>query len=143
MKIIVFDTDILSMFAKAKALDILLSLLPNFKFCITPRIKEELSAPLQYGYSFPQQIFDKFEVVIPTEDEHLEYENLETLYPFLGRGELEAISIAKIRKCIFATNDSRAFEIALEQKIDAVNIHTILKGLLKKEILNSSFAPYS
>jgi len=65
MKIIIFDTDILSMFAKAKGLDVLFSLLADFKLCIIPRIKEELSAPLEYGHSFPQQIFNKFEVVAP------------------------------------------------------------------------------
>ncbi|OGW37568.1 MAG: hypothetical protein A2Y97_00615 [Nitrospirae bacterium RBG_13_39_12] len=138
MRIIIFDTDILSMFAKAKALDVLFNLLKNFKLCITSRIKEELSAPLEYGYSFPQQIFDKFEVVVPTKEEHSEYENLEVLYPFLGKGELEAISIVKIRKCVFATNDSKAFEIALEQKTDVVNVHTILKALLERKILNKA-----
>ncbi|MBE0427822.1 MAG: hypothetical protein IBX72_14405, partial [Nitrospirae bacterium] len=132
------DTDILSMFAKAKGLDVLFSLLADFKLCITSRIKEELSAPLEFGHAFPQQIFNKFEVLVPTKEEHSEYENLEVSYPFLGKGELEAISIVKIRKCVFATNDSKAFEIALEQKIDVVNVHTILKALLERKILSKA-----
>ncbi len=138
MKIIIFDTDILSMFAKAGALDVLFNLLSGFKLCITPKIKEEFSAPLKYGYSFPQQIFDKFELVLPTKEEYLESEHFQTLYPFLGKGEIEAIPMAKIRKCVFATNDLKAFNVALKEGITVINVHIILRTLLRKKIFNKS-----
>lgn len=43
---IIFDADIISMFAKAGAIDILFKTLSNFRLCITPRIKDELIVPL-------------------------------------------------------------------------------------------------
>jgi len=135
---IIFDTDILSMFAKAKVLDVLFSLLSGRKLCITPKIKEELSIPLQYGYSFPADIFNKFELVVPTEEEFLELDHFQYAYQFLGKGEIEAIAIAKLRKCIFATNDLRSFNVAIKEGVTAINIHTILRALFKKKIFNKS-----
>ena len=135
---IIFDTDILSMFAKANVLDVIVEALSRFKLCITPKIKEELSIPLEYGYSFPEEIFKRFEVIVPTKKEYLEYEKLLVLYPFLGKGELEAISIAKMRNCLFATNDLKAFNVALKEKVLPINVHTILKTLWEKKFYNKS-----
>ncbi|NUM34542.1 MAG: hypothetical protein HUU50_08365 [Candidatus Brocadiae bacterium] len=63
---IIFDTDIASLFAKSDTIDLLFKILPNFSFAITVKIKEELSVPLQYGYSFPQEIFKQFITLVPT-----------------------------------------------------------------------------
>ena len=38
---IIFDTEILSMFTKANVLDVIVEALSRFKLCITPKIKEE------------------------------------------------------------------------------------------------------
>lgn len=133
---IIFDTDIASMFAKAKSLNILFDLLSESKLSITPKIKDELSIPLDYGYSFPEEIFQKFGLIVPDEDDYTEYERLKALHPYLGKGELEAIAIAKKKGFILAVNDQKAFEVALKEGIIPVNIHTILKTLLKKNILN-------
>lgn len=129
---IICDTDILSMFAKADAIDVLIKTLSNFNLCITPRIKEELSVPLQYGYSFPQIIFDRMELIFPTETEAFLYEELRNKNQSIGKGEIEAISIAKNRKCIFATNDKIAIETALAEGVTVINVHTVLKVMLKK-----------
>ncbi|MBE0426222.1 MAG: hypothetical protein IBX72_06210 [Nitrospirae bacterium] len=133
---IIFDTDIVSMFAKANSLDILFVLLSGSKLFITPKIKDELSIPLEYGYSFPEDIFKKFGVIIPDIDDYTEYERLKALYPYLGKGELEALAIAKKKGCILAVNDQKAFEVSLKEGITSINIHTMLKALLKKKILN-------
>ncbi len=63
--IVIFDTDIASMFAKAKSLDILFVVLSGVKLSITPKIKDELSIPLDYGYNFPEEIFQKFGLIVP------------------------------------------------------------------------------
>lgn len=133
---IIFDTDIVSMFAKAKSLDILIVLLSGIKLSITPKIKDELSIPLEYGHSFPEDIFRKFDLIIPDKDDYVEYERLKSLYPYLGKGELEALAVAKKKGYILAVNDHKAFEVALKEKITPVNVHIILKTLLKKKILN-------
>jgi predicted nucleic acid-binding protein len=133
---IIFDTDIVSMFAKAKSLNILFDLLSESKLSITPKIKDELSIPLEYGYSYPEDIFKKFDLVVPDKDDFTEYERLKVLYPYLGKGELEALAIAKTKKCILAVNDRKAFEVACKEGITPINVHTILKTLLKKKISN-------
>ena len=45
---IVFDTDILSMFAKIDAIDLLKPLFGKTAI-ITPKIRDEISVPLEYG----------------------------------------------------------------------------------------------
>ncbi|MEA1994526.1 MAG: hypothetical protein U9N35_09090 [Euryarchaeota archaeon] len=49
---LVVDTGILSMFAKIDEV-VLLTDLFNDKVVITPKIRDEISAPLEYGYTFP------------------------------------------------------------------------------------------
>ncbi len=132
---VIFDTDIVSMFAKANSLDILFVLLSGSKLYVTPKIKDELSVPLEYDYSFPEDIFKKFGLIIPDIDDYLEYERLKASYPYLGKGELEALAIAKKKGCILAVNDQKAFEVSLKEEITSINVHTILRALLKKKIL--------
>jgi len=132
---IIFDADIVSMFAKANSLDILFILLSDVKLSITPKIKDELLIPLEYGYSFPEDIFQKFDIIIPDRDDYAEYERLKMLYSYLGKGELEALAIAKKKGYILAVNDKKAFEVALGEEMIPMNVHTILKALLKKRIL--------
>ncbi len=133
---IIFDTDVVSMFAKANSLDILFVLLSGSKLSITSKIKDELSIPLEYGYSFPEDIFKKFGLIIPDEDDYIEYERLKALYPYLGKGELEALALAKKKGYTLAVNDQKAFEVSLREGVTSINVHTILKTLLKKKILN-------
>ena len=133
---IIFDADILSMFAKADSLDIMTKTLAKFRICITPRIKEELSIPLQYGFVFPEKIFDTVELLFPTASESSLYDNFRNKYNQLGKGELEAISVAISRNCIFATNDKKAFAIAAKEGLTIINIHTILVAMLRKKILD-------
>ncbi len=47
---IVFDTDVLSMFAKIDAIDLLKQLFGK-RGVITPKIRDEISVPMEYGYS--------------------------------------------------------------------------------------------
>jgi hypothetical protein len=50
---LIIDTDILSMFAKADALDVLMLLFGREQIGMTPAIADEITVPLQYGYDFP------------------------------------------------------------------------------------------
>ncbi len=100
---IIFDTDILSVFAKIKKLELIKRLFGVIY--ITPMIREELTVPLEYGYDFPKEILDKSRVIIPTLEELGQYNEFKVR---LGKGEAEAISIAKSRKMLLATNDKVA-----------------------------------
>jgi hypothetical protein len=51
MKVII-DTDILSMFAKAGAVDVLEGFLGKGRVAMTPAIRDEISTPMQYGYTW-------------------------------------------------------------------------------------------
>ena len=52
-----------SAFAKIKRLELLKSLFSKHRIVITPEIYEELTTSLDYGYTFPLDIFKYFEVL--------------------------------------------------------------------------------
>ncbi|WP_295103031.1 hypothetical protein [uncultured Candidatus Kuenenia sp.] len=79
----IFDTDILSTFAKINRLDLIKKLFGTIY--ITPMIKEELLAPLEYGYKFPLQILNDSTVIMPTEGDLRLYANLSILSKFHGK----------------------------------------------------------
>lgn len=56
----------------------------------------------------------------------------------LGKGEIEAISIAKSRKSIFATNDKKATDAAIKEGLTVISVHIVLRAALKKKILDSA-----
>jgi hypothetical protein len=58
MTSIVFDTDILSTFAKADGIQYLEKLFAKDRVLITPSVYSELKVPKEYGYDFPDQIFN-------------------------------------------------------------------------------------
>jgi len=55
---IVFDMDILSMFAKIDAVDLLKRLFGE-KAVMTSKIRDEISVPLEYGFSTKSDLDDK------------------------------------------------------------------------------------
>jgi predicted nucleic acid-binding protein len=68
-KTIIFDTDIVSTFAKVEKIKVLKQLFHKNSVFITPKIHEELTTPLNFGYKFPLDIFKNFEVVYPSKKE--------------------------------------------------------------------------
>ncbi len=121
---IIYDADILSVFAKIDRLDLLQRL--SGPILITPQIKEEISIPAQYGYQFPNRILKVASTLPLTSDEMTTYE---ALRENLGRGGSEGISLAKHRNYIFATNDKVAFKFAVKEKVAAINLQVILRAL--------------
>jgi len=121
---IIYDADILSIFAKIDRLNLLQRL--SGPILITPQIKEEVSIPAQYGYQFPNRILKASSTLPLTAEEMTTYE---TLRENLGRGESEGISLAKHRNYTFATNDKVAFKFAVKEKVAAINLQVILRAL--------------
>jgi predicted nucleic acid-binding protein len=95
---VIFDTDILSAFAKANALQPLKKLFSKHDIYIAPEIYEELSVPVDYGYSFPLKIFEEFEIIATFREEQEIYREFLRANRRVGKGELEAISICINRK---------------------------------------------
>lgn len=131
----IFDTDILSMFAKVDEIGTL-SRLFDEKVAITPKIRDEISAPLEYGYFFLLKVLSGVKTV-PLSNEALEeYERFQHSFT-LGKGELEAISYfayCKKEKTVFATNNIKAREFAKREGVFVISLQAILKALWKKNI---------
>jgi len=110
---IITDADILSTFAKMGELDLLIQLFSPRKVMITPMIQNELSVPMDYGYSFPKTIFEKIETIFPGPEDYAGFDQFQ-LRQKLGSGEIEAIMICKAKRLSFCTNDTQAQKIARE-----------------------------
>ncbi len=129
---IIFDTDILSMFAKVDEIGTL-SRLFDEEIAVTPKIRDEISAPLEYGYSFPSKVLSRVKTV-PLSKEALEkYERFQHSFA-LGKGELESIAYCKKEGTAFATNDIKAREFAKREGVFVISLQAILKALWKKNI---------
>ena len=128
------DTDIASAFAKIERLNLLLCLFSNNSIYITPRIFEELSVSLDYGYTFPLDVFENFDIVYPSEGENKFYKEMLVGNKSLGKGELEAISICKNRGYMFSSMDFVALQFAVSMNIDVLDLQSILRALWRSGI---------
>ena len=130
-KVIILDADMASVFAKIKRLELLKRLFSKHRIVITPEIYEELTTSLDYGYTFPLDIFRYFEVLYPSEEENEEYQKLLIEKRTLGKGELEAISMSKRKGYIFSSIDTAALRFAEENGVETLGLHSILRSLWK------------
>ncbi|HJH28314.1 MAG TPA: hypothetical protein C5S51_01250 [Methanosarcinaceae archaeon] len=134
---ILFDTDILSTFAKAYAIQHLEALFSNDHLLITPEVYSELKVPKEYGYDFPDQIFNsnRFDLVQLTDKEIDEFKSNLLDIKSIHSGELETITIAMNRGYIFCSKDVKALYYAVAHGVEVLYFHTILKAFWKFEIL--------
>lgn len=100
----------------------------------TPRIFEELSVSLDYGYTFPLDVFESFDIVYPSEGENKLYKEMLVGNKSLGKGELEAISICKNRGYMFSSMDFAALQFAVSMNIDVLDLQSILRALWRSGI---------
>jgi predicted nucleic acid-binding protein len=136
--IVIVDTDILSMFAKAEALVLLGQLFGRDRLATTPAIRDEIAVPLQYGYSFPLQVLAETAIALLTNRAWLEHERLRAPGAALGRGELEAIAFCKTEGAVFVTNDLVARRFALAQGVRVLSLQAILRGLWESSVCTKS-----
>jgi len=130
---VILDSDIISMFAKADKIDILRRFFKN-EIYITPKIRDEIMVPKEYGYEFPDRIISKVDTFPVDKDVLNEYEKYYDNTD-LGKGELEAISLCKIKNHLFCTNDSKARKFAKEEGVNVISLQAVLKALWKSETL--------
>lgn len=131
---IVVDTDILSMFAKADIIDLLKSVLIA-RAVMTPIIRMEISVPLEFGYEFPHRVMSSIRTVQLTEQALEEFERLQKNLN-LGKGELEAIAYCKKENALLATNDIKARKVAKIEGVSVISLQAILKAIWKRGIRN-------
>ncbi len=75
-KTIILDTDIISTFAKIDRLTLLKNIFSQGLLKITQEIYDELSVPLDFGYDFPEKIYDEIDVISLTDEEQKRYQEL-------------------------------------------------------------------
>ncbi|GAK58494.1 hypothetical protein U27_05468 [Candidatus Vecturithrix granuli] len=126
---LIIDTDILSMFAKAGALDVLVMFFGKDQIGMTPAIADEIAVPLQYGYDFPSQILAIIPVVSINRNIAENTVKFGLSSTKLGRGEREAIAFCQAENACFATNDVVARKFAQEQGVNVFSLQAILRAL--------------
>ncbi|MBC2708717.1 MAG: hypothetical protein HF975_08570 [ANME-2 cluster archaeon] len=136
---LILDTDIASAFAKAGHFEVLVQLFG--KVGITPMVYEELQAPLMHGYAFPDEIFDKAELVTVSGEEQRDYLKLKEEHSKIGKGEIESMVVCRKRGFLFSSFDKKAVSMAKESGVNVITAGAIFHGLLikgiatKKEVL--------
>ena len=131
---IIFDTNILSMFAKIDRVDLLLKL--SGEIIIVPEIRRELSVPLEYGKNWAEKILNISKTVYPDEEEQRLFEEFLSETRRLGSGELQALAVCKIRDYIFCSFDRVALNFARRKGIKSMNLHDIFRELLRRGVLS-------
>ncbi|MBC2698483.1 MAG: hypothetical protein HF976_04170 [ANME-2 cluster archaeon] len=136
---LILDTDIASAFANAGHFEVLVQLFG--KVGITPMVYEELQAPLMHGYAFPDEIFDKAELVTVSGEEQRDYLKLKEEHSKIGKGEIESMVVCRKRGFLFSSFDKKAVSMAKESGVNVITAGAIFHGLLikgiatKKEVL--------
>lgn len=132
---LIIDTDAASVLAKGKLLEETLELFENHNVVITPKIEEELEKPLEHGYNYPKQIFEKIDTEAPSEQERKQYREWFNEQS-VDKGELEAIAIVESRDAIFFTMDRAANRYAEKQDVQTLAFNNLVKLLHEKEIIS-------
>lgn len=126
---VIVDTDILSMFAKADAIEALVEAFGSWEPHMTPAIRDEIMVPFQYGFNFPKKVLDTIPTVVLTQEMMEDYLALSVAERSVGRGELEAIVYCRNTGALFATNDAHARAFAQAQGINVISLQAILRIL--------------
>ncbi len=129
---LILDTDIASAFAKSGHFDAMVKLFGSIG--ITPGVYEELSVPLEYGYEYPEEIFEKAKLVTISDEEQREYLRLKRGLARIGKGERESIIVCLKRGYLFSSFDKRAIMVAKDIGVEVVTAGVIFEGLMVKDI---------
>ncbi len=97
-------------------------------------VYEELQTPLRHGYTYPDEIFNKAELVTISEEEQREYLRLKEEYSKIGKGEVESMVVCRKREFLFSSFDKKAISVAKESGVSVITAGTIFKGLLLKGV---------
>jgi len=129
------DTDILSIFAKAKGLSTLCRLLECEKLPITPSVLDEVLIPLEYGYDFPHDILSRARIVVVTQEEMESYEHLK-LQGKLSATDAELVAICKQRGWLYITMDKVALRAAQAAGVDTADLRVLLEAIKRAKLLD-------
>ncbi|MBI2135531.1 hypothetical protein HYU06_00495 [Candidatus Woesearchaeota archaeon] len=128
---LIFDTDILSTFAKINRLYLFSELFRGNELLIPNSVVQDLKGS---KINLADVVLNSniFKVCEISKDESILVEEINS-QKNLGRGEVECIAICKSRNCLFVSNDYRAKKCAEAFNIEVFDLESILSML--KEIL--------
>ncbi len=129
------DTDILSLFAKAEAIGLLLRLFRVERIPITQSVFNEIAVPLEYGYLFPHAVFAVSVTISLSEAELALYETLR-LEGVVSAADAEQITVCQARGWAYVTMDQVAARTAQLCSVRTIGLDAIFKALRKAEILS-------
>jgi len=138
--IVVSDTNILSSFAAANALPILLRLFVRTEICIPPAVLEEIQVAIKnektYLNDILKAITDQQIILLPLTID--EIQALALLPNRLNAGERQAIVLVEQRKGVLISNDKRAVRYCVQHGIRAIELVDALRLLWIRQILSQN-----
>lgn len=129
------DTDILSLFAKSDAIELLLRLLRVDTLTITQGVFNELAVPLEYGYRFPHRVFATSTTVSLSTEELTIYEALR-LEGIVSAADAEQIAICQVRGWVYITMDQVAARTAQQHGVRTISLPSLFMALQRAGILD-------
>jgi predicted nucleic acid-binding protein len=133
---ILSDTSILSSFAAAQALPLLLTASEGDTIFIPPAVEQELQAGLARGVTYLQDVLD----LIPMGQVQLldlnesDLERMTSLPQALGPGECEAIALCLRHEATLLCNDRRVVQYCDAQGIVCLDLASLLRKLWTEDI---------
>ena len=132
-RIVVSDSDILSMFGKVGAVQHLKRLFEEIY--IPPAVYEELRRAKEIGFDFVDELIENVRIMNLNEDEYSEFVRLMEDENYLHSGELQGIELCKHRNGVLLTNDRRAKNFCKRNNIVYFDIKGVLRAFYKKNVL--------
>ncbi len=138
--IVISDTNILSSFAAAEELDLIMQLFAHAQIIIPPSVVTELQAGFARGHTQLRVVLQALEhgrirVLALTPDEI----QLQAQLPLrLNQGEREAIALAQTRRAMLLCNDRRAITYCRQQQVQVVSLVDLLRLLWVRQIVSPS-----
>lgn len=133
---IIFDTDILSTFAKINKLKLLFAIFSGNELAYAPSVRTDLENAEKEGHRFVKHIFnEEFKLVRLSDGESNLIKIIAAKRKGLHLGELESLAVCKSRGCVFVTNDITARKTAYNLGVECLGLSDILKSLITENIL--------
>lgn len=132
----IFDTNVVTRFARINRLDLLLHLSVGYVY-ITPAIQRELETGLDNGVKYLTDVVQwirtgKLPVLSLTQ---IDRQFMRALPRKFGDGEAQAIALCRRINFTFVSHDSRAIDYCKHERISSIRLTNLVKHLKKANLL--------
>jgi predicted nucleic acid-binding protein len=132
----VVDTSVLSSFAAAKGLELLLTALSAEKLYIPPAVQQEIQTGLERGVVHLQVILDMLETdaIRVLDIEPIDQQNMAALPSDFGAGEREAVVLCQRYGATLLCNDRKVQRYCTQHSIPCLDLARLLRLLWLKGV---------